>query len=191
MNLDGAGTTRQRRHHRPRRPVSRFGFIISIAAVGLLLASCSPALATTPLKAGAVLTSVNPTGKTVRLILIATYTNNYGGFNFDGYGAGEMTLRIPIGWTVDVTCKNDSTALTQSCAVVDLSISPTGGPIAFAGANTPNPANGLAYGASATFSFVASKIGRYRVACLVSGHEADGMWDWLIVTPGGRPSVSV
>jgi hypothetical protein len=176
---------------RQRRALSLFGAVVAVAAGGFTLAACSAPLATTPLKVGGVLTSVDPASETVHLTLIGAYTDDYAGFNFDGYGGGQMTVRIPVGWTVDVYCKNDSTALTHSCAVVDLPISPTGGPLAFPGAQTPNPVNGVQCGASATFSFTASKIGRYRIACLVIGHEADGMWDWLVVTSSGSPSISV
>jgi uncharacterized cupredoxin-like copper-binding protein len=49
--------------------------------------------------------------------------------------------------------------------------------------------NGLGLGESSSFQFVASKVGTYRIACLVIGHESDGMWDWFDVTPGGLPSV--
>jgi len=176
---------------RRRRALYRLSVFGAIAIGGFTLAACPAPLATTPLKPGAVLTSVNSTRATVRLTLIGAYSSNDAGFNFDGYGGGRLTVRIPAGWTVDVYCKNDSTALTHSCAVVNLPISPTGGSLAFRGAQTANPVNGVQCGASETFSFVASKIGRYRIACLVIGHEADGMWDWLVVTPGGSPSVSV
>ncbi len=79
------------------------------------------------------------------------------------------------------TCTNDSTALTHSCAIVDSSsgvaLPLDGGTVAFAGASVPNATDGLAYGLTDRFSFVASKVGLYRIDCLVIGHEADGMWD--------------
>jgi hypothetical protein len=155
----------------------------------LALACCgSPAL---PYKPAAILT-VDAHAETVHLDLVAAATNDFSGFNFDGYGGGEMRVRVPRGWTVDVRCTNDSTALTHSCAIADdLPISPNGGPIAFPGATTPDPTDGLAYAKSASFSFIATRTGNFRIVCLVTGHEADGMWDWLTVTNGGTPSVTV
>jgi hypothetical protein len=61
---------------------------------------------------------------------------------------------------------------------------------AFRGATTPNPTDGLPPGQSATFSFVASRVGAYRFACLVPGHEDARMWDVLVVERGGKPSIS-
>jgi Sulfocyanin (SoxE) domain len=89
-----------------------------------------------------------------------------------------------------VTCKNASTILSRSCAVVeDLPLSPYGAPLAFLGSSTPEPTGGVAPGSSTSFSFVAAKVGTYRIACLVSGHEIDGMWDWLSVTRAGLPTL--
>ena len=69
------------------------------------------------------------------------------------------------------------------CAVVPgpMTITPS-----FRGAATPI----LPPGSTATFSFVASRVGSYRFACLVPGHEEARMWDVLVVTSGGRPSIS-
>jgi hypothetical protein len=60
---------------------------------------------------------------------------------------------------------------------------------AFKGASVPNPTYGLQPGQSATFSFVASRTGSFRLACLVPGHEEARMWDVLEVTRGGKPSI--
>jgi hypothetical protein len=80
--------------------------------------------------------------------------------------------------------------MAHSCAIVDdAPLTPFGGTIAFPGASTPDPVNGLGLGISASFHFVATRVGTYRIVCLVIGHESDGMWDWFDVTPGGAPSV--
>ena len=127
----------------------------------------------------------------MQLDLVGAENGNLAGFNFDGYGDGQMTVRVPVGWTVDVSCSNDSTALNHSCAIVQPEpLAPQGAPPAFFGAVSANAASGLAYGQTSNFSFVASKVGRYRIACMVPAHEVDGMWDWFIVTAGGSPSVS-
>jgi hypothetical protein len=162
-----------------------------IAIAGLSLSACGASAQ--PFSASKILT-YNAFDETAHLDLVAAATNGYSGFNFDGYGGGEMLVRIPVGWTVDATCTNASTALTHSCAIVESDTGSTlpvsGGTVAFAGATVPNAVSGLTYGVTDRFSFVASKVGTYRIDCLVTGHEADGMWDWFVVTSGGKPSVT-
>lgn len=122
----------------------------------------------------------------VGLTLIAGDGNGNNGFNFDGYGRGELLVSIPRGWRVTVDCRNVS-SLRNSCAVVQGADATQ---LAFPGASTPHPTSGLASGASAGFSFTASRLGVYRLASLVSGHEQARMWDVLEVTRAGRPAIS-
>lgn len=125
----------------------------------------------------------------ISLLLVAGEDSAFGGFNFDGYGAGQMTVVVPLGWRVDVTCKNASNALTHSCAVVRGGARATrAGPVVF-GAASPDRHGGLPIHSSATFSFLAARAGRYRIADLVTAHEADGDWDWLLVRRGATPAV--
>ena len=81
-----------------------------------------------------------------------------------------------------VTCVNHGT-IPHSCAVVrgPMTITP-----AFRGAATPiRPP-----GSTTTFTFLASRIGSFRFACLVPGHEEARMYDVLVVTAGGKPAIS-
>jgi hypothetical protein len=123
--------------------------------------------------------------RTATIALIAAYDDSNGGFNFDGYGRGELLVTVPKGWRVVVRCQNRS-VVRHSCAVV-------GGPMAtrpaFRGAATPDPAVGLTQGATSTFSFLASRVGAFRLACLVPGHEDARMWDVLRVVARGRPTI--
>lgn len=123
--------------------------------------------------------------RVVHLTLQAGLGPANNGFNFDGYGRGDMQARVPVGWRVVVSCQNRG-GMRHSCSVVkgSLSIRP-----AFAGATTADPLRGLAPGRSATFSFRASRTGSFRIACLVPGHEQARMWDVLEVSRGGRPSI--
>ena len=118
--------------------------------------------------------------------LVAGYDGENNGFNFDGYGRGELLVTVPRGWRVRVTCTNHA-AVAHSCAVVRGPMTATP---AFRGASVPHPIVGLARGQTARFTFVASRTGSYRFACLVPGHEEARMWDVLEVTAGGRPSIS-
>jgi sulfocyanin SoxE-like protein len=123
--------------------------------------------------------------KTVNLRLIAAYNDVYDGFNFNGYGKGEVLVEIPEGWRVDVRCTNGSRSMRHSCAIVrGLTAAP-----AFPGAASPTPIRGVGPGGAAAFSFVAANQGTYRIVCLVPGHEQEGMWDVLDVTHGRIPAV--
>ena len=45
-------------------------------------------------------------------------------------------------------------------------------------------------GSSATFTFTPAAPGSYRIASLVDGHEASGMWLDLEVVSSGRPTLT-
>ncbi len=185
--MDLVATTARARHRgaRLRRAGAPAAVLAAVALVGSSCGASRSALAP-----GSIL-GVDAPSRTVSLLLEANATGALGGFNFDGYGEGQMRVRVPVGWRVEVTCTNLSSTLTHSCAVIDDSrLSPYGAPVAFRGATTPDARVGLGFGVTARFDFVASRVGTYRIACLVVGHEIDGMWDWLTVTAGGRPSVS-
>ena len=119
----------------------------------------------------------------VTLRLVAGYNSNLSGFNFDGYGQGNMVVQIPTGWRVTVVFTNRG-ALPHSVAIMGSGQSLV--PV-FPGAGLPasDLQSGLAKGASATFAFTTGAPGRYRIACLVPGHEVEGMWDVLQVTGAG------
>jgi hypothetical protein len=125
---------------------------------------------------------VDATNRSALVTLIASYDGSNNGFNFDGYGRGELLVTVPSGWRVRVRCTNHGT-IGHSCAVVrgPMTVTP-----AFRGAATPI----LPQGASTTFSFVASRTGSYRFACLVPGHEEARMYDVLEVTRGGKPTIT-
>lgn len=117
-----------------------------------------------------------------RVTLVASLDGSNSGFNFDGYGRGELLVSVPRGWRVRVTCVNHGT-IPHSCAVVSRPMTVTP---AFRGAATPI----LPPGSTTTFTFLASRTGSYRFACLVPGHEEARMYDVLSVTAGGKPTIS-
>jgi hypothetical protein len=122
----------------------------------------------------------------VHLTLIARDGPGNNGFNFDGYGRGELLVRLPLGWRMIVRCANGGT-LRESCAVVS---GPNATRLAFPGASTPDPVQGMAGGRHATFSFRATRTGVYRLTSLVPGHEQARMYAVLVVARGGRPTIS-
>jgi hypothetical protein len=123
--------------------------------------------------------------RSVVITLIAGYPAGDYQFNYNGYGNGTLVISIPVGWQVTVQCENRGT-VPNSCAVVqgrnDLApIEPSW--------STPDPTHGLGPGHSATFEFSPSTPGSYRIASLVGGNEASGMWADLEVTTGGAPAM--
>jgi hypothetical protein len=122
----------------------------------------------------------------VTLTLIAGDGTGNNGFNFDGYGRGELLVRVPRGWRVNVLCRNGGSR-RASCAIVrgPLSTAP-----AFPGASVANPTVGIESGGSARFVFTATRAGVYRIASMVPGQMQARMWDVLEVTRAGRPSIT-
>lgn len=158
-----------------------------LAAV--LLASCGGS--SPPLRPGQIL-HFDATARTVDVTAHAAYGAANGEMNFDGYANGHLTIRVPFGWLVSVRCTNDSQLLQHSCAVVaDVPATLGTRPLAFPEASSPDPANGSHPGTTSTFQFVADRSGSFRIACLVHGHEIDGMWDRLVVTGSGLPAAVV
>jgi hypothetical protein len=131
--------------------------------------------------------SWNARTRTARVLLVAGYDSTNNGFNFDGYARGRLLFRVPRGWRLTVVCKNAGTR-NHSCAVVRGAGS---GRIAFPGATTPEPAQGLSPGRSATFTFRASRLGVYRFVCLVPGHELAREYDVLEIVRSGHPEVEL
>ncbi len=124
--------------------------------------------------------------KTVTVTLVPGYNDAYNGFNFNGYGKGEVLVSVPVGWKVNVRCENTHPNAHHSCAVVR---GPGDRQPAFPGAASPSPHIGLAGGKSASFSFTPRALGSYRLACLVAQHEQAGEWDVLEVTAARLPAV--
>ncbi len=124
------------------------------------------------------------TAKTVSLTLVAGYNGANSGFNFDGYSGGNVEIDVPQGWAVTITCSNKG-PLNHSCAVVadEAASQPV-----FTGATTPNPGAGLPAGQQANFTFKPDRTGTYRIACLVPGHEPEGMWIVFRVVGSGSPA---
>jgi hypothetical protein len=120
------------------------------------------------------------------LTLVAGYDSSNNGFNFDGYGRGELLVTVPLGWRVRVSCVNRG-GMRHSCAVVSAPMTATP---AFRGASVPDPVQGLDPGSKAAFSFVASRAGSFRLASIVPGDEEARLWDVLEVARVAKPSIS-
>jgi uncharacterized cupredoxin-like copper-binding protein len=129
----------------------------------------------------------------VDVTIVAGKNAGSGGFDFNGYQRGAMTVTVPVGWEVVVHFENAGAA-AHSVGVfaagahqqVALPATP-----AFPGAVTGNFIAGLPKGATQTFTFVASKPGTYEFVCGCPAHGVAGMWDTLVVSAtADGPSVT-
>src|SRR4029077_13364097 len=179
-------------HHCTNRGGRGAGFIalrqLLLGALLLVAAACDPITGTgsgTPPDPSTYLKVESQTRSAV-VTLIAGYPASDYQFNYDGYGNGQLVLKVPVGWTITVQCANRST-VNQSCAVVadgrsTQPLRPDWSP--------PDPQPGVNPGGSASFVFAPQDTGSYRIASLVPGSEASGMWLDLEVVIDGRPSAN-
>jgi len=130
--------------------------------------------------------SVSLAAKAARLTMLAALDSSNNGFNFDGYGRGELIASVPKGWRVTVQFENRGPR-RASAAVVTGARSAT---LAFPGASVPDPIQGIAPGGKSQFSFTAGRTGVFRISSLVPGQAEARMYAVLVVTPGGRPSIT-
>ena len=154
-----------------------------------VLAGCDPVTGTgsgTPPDPGQYL-KVDAQAKTAVVTLIAGYPASDFQFNYNGYSNGQLLLKVAVGWQITVQCANRST-VNQSCAVVadGHATEPLQPDWA-----TPDPQRGLKPGESASFVFTPENPGDYRIASLVPGSEASGMWLDLFVVGSGTPAFEV
>ena len=114
--------------------------------------------------------------KSIRVTIVAVFTDANYGMNFNGYSHGKAAYTVPTGWTVHVTFINPS-PVPHSLIVVerDTVKKIQMGEPAFTGASVPNPAQGLSL-TKASFTFVAGEAGDYAFACGFPTHALNGHW---------------
>jgi hypothetical protein len=162
--------------------------LLPALAVLVLAASCDPVTGTgpgTPPDPKRYIIADAST-QTAVVTLIAGYPATDYQFNYDGYANGALVLTVPVGWQVTVQCQNHAT-VPNSCAVV---ADRNAVDAMEAGWSTPDPRRGLDPGQSSAFAFTPSRTGSFRIASLVGGSEASGMWVDLEVVAGGKPSLA-
>lgn len=175
-------------HHRTIRGGGLGVWLMLVILATLISAACDPlqgsgtGLPPDPSK----YIRVDDSSRSAIVTLIAGYPATDNQFNYNGYSSGALVLRVPITWNVTIQCENRGT-VPNSCAVVanrtdKQPIDPL--------AATPDPDVGLAPGQSASFSLTPTQPGSFRIASLVGGSEASGMWLDLEVVDGGRPTLT-
>ena len=114
--------------------------------------------------------------KTVKITLVAAYTDANYGMNFGGYFKGNAVFTVPVGWTVDVLFINPS-AVPHSVLVIEadqLKKLQVPEPY-FKGGAVEKHQQGIAF-AKAAFSFTADEAGEYALACGFPTHALAGHW---------------
>ena len=137
---------------------------------------------------------VDEAAKRVEFDLVAGLTPTNGSWNFNGYANGDLTITVPVGWTVVMNFTNHDANVPHSVYVLDREppfpqVMPDqpGIPRAY----SINLHTGIAAGRDDTLRFPVNAAGRYTLPCGVPGHAASGMWDRFVVSAeAGRPSVS-
>ena len=137
--------------------------------------------------------SYDATKKQVEFKLIAAKNANNNGFNYNGYYEGNITLKAPVGWQVQITLTNrDANAthdviLTEPFEQDDMPDSLTGEfssiKRAYISPLFANETDNLRFTA---------KAGEYWLFCGVKGHGIEGMWIKFKSDKNGHiPSVEI
>jgi len=157
--------------------------------------TAAPAAASLVPYAGAdAIVSGNPATMTATVHLIAGQGSIAKGFNFNGYANGDMHVRVPTGWKVNVSL-TVAGKIPHSAIIVPFSERTKGFAFqaAFPGSTVADYRMGIMSGdPPKTFSFTATTAGKYAIVCGVPGHDGLGMWDEFDVVNGLRqPDVLV
>tara|TARA_R110002049_G_scaffold65394_2_gene171654 strand:+ start:139 stop:741 length:603 start_codon:yes stop_codon:yes gene_type:complete len=130
--------------------------------------------------------------KTVKITLVATYTADNYGMNFNGYSHGKAVYTVPVGWKVDVHFINPS-PVPHSAIVAERSDTKKlqiPEPY-FEGGATEKHLQGIAVG-TGDFSFTPDEEGEFALACGFPAHAVAGHWVALeVVAEDQKPSLQL
>ena len=136
--------------------------------------------------------------KRVHIDIVAGWNANNGALNFNGYFTGDMTIVVPVGWTVELDFKNNDAMLPHSLLLTKPY--PPGHVPEIAGVNevaiprayTNNPDQGIPAPKGDKVSFKAQAPGDYWFFCGAPGHGKGGMWTKFKTDPAANaPSVTI
>ncbi len=130
--------------------------------------------------------------KTVKVTLVATFTDDNHGMNFNGYSFGRAVWYIPVGWTVEVEFINPgpvphSAIVLERDDVKKLQVAEPW----FEGGAVEKHLQGIAL-AKSSFTFTPDEEGEYAFACGFPAHAIAGHWVGLEVTgPDSKPRLKL
>jgi len=115
--------------------------------------------------------------------VVAGWSSQNNGWNFNGYADGEITVVVPKGSKVKIDFVSQDGGYPHSLIVIDDprpggSLPPQAGmdKAAFSRAYTLNPTQGFSAGKEGGMTFTADEAGDYLWYCGVPGHGPAGMW---------------
>jgi sulfocyanin len=123
----------------------------------------------------------------------ATDAKNY--WNFNGGYDGNMTITVPVGYTITIDLRNNDPNMAHSLGISaetsGFSAMPDITPV-FEGAVTSNPTSMMDAtmpGQEESITFVADAAGEYAMVCYIPGHAATGMYVYFNVSADGEAGV--
>lgn len=135
----------------------------------------APGVANAPLE----FLSTAPSSHTLELTLVSSLNNLSDAKNIDGTTRGSMVVRVPAGWTVNVTYANDSAKSRDGVLVTQ---TPGSASVAFGGGESAGGSQGVAPAGISYFHFDAAKQGSYALASTDAARASAGEWVRLVVT---------
>lgn len=124
--------------------------------------------------------------KTVKIVIVATWSDDNYGMNFNGWSKGGAVYTLPKGWTAEVTFINPgpvphSLIVIEKSAVKKIQMPEP----YFKGGVVPKHLQGMSY-EKATFTFTADESGEYAFACGFPTHAINGHWIALDVSDDAK-----
>jgi hypothetical protein len=168
------------------------------AAMAAVVTLCVASLAAVEGETKPSWMTVDQKARLVGLNIIAAWNPNNGGLNYNGYYSGDMTVVLPVGWSVEIQFKNQDAMLPHSL-VVTKAYAPDEFPdsagiqqVAIPRAYTDSPEEGIPSPKTDTVRFMAGVAGNFDFLCGAPGHGHGGMWTKLKVDPNAtEPQILV
>ncbi len=132
--------------------------------------------------------TIDASAKSVVMDVIAGFNANNSSWNYNGYHDGDLTVVLPLDWSVRINFTNHDGDVPHSMVVMadpgsdDLPLEAGREQAAIARAYSKSPEQGISAGDHDVVAFKAKKAGKYLWICGVPGHGQSGMWVRLEVT---------
>lgn len=171
---------------------------VTLAAASTMLVAVVSGCGQTPDLTKQFMTVDNST-KTVTIKVIGGYNAVNDRLNFNGYANGQMTIQVPVGYTVNLDFQN------AGGIPADVGIYDAGNNLAFSKAGVSvqdideNAELAVTPGQSQNYTFVADHTGTFKMKNLINffpqfavgkQNRSVGMWDVFEVVQSGSPQIT-
>jgi hypothetical protein len=120
--------------------------------------------------------------RTVKVLIVATWSDDNYGMNFNGHSKGAALYTIPKGWNVEVVFINPGPVPHSLIVIEKTAVKKIQMPEPyFKGAAVPKHLQGMSY-EKAAFTFTADEAGEFAFACGFPTHALNGHWITLDVS---------